>query len=432
MGLGGGNWVTQNEVIPGSYINVKTQVKASVVLSERGTVALPIALNWGTQGAVYTITAEDFEKNSVKLLGYDYSATEMMPFREAFKNAKKALVYNLATGGEKAAMANATAKYAGERGNDLKLVVQKNIDDESKFDVTLYMGSSIVDKQTVAAASELAENAFVTWKDAELAATAGTPFTGGTNGTVDTAAYQNALNALENKAYNILVCNSTDESVKSLFESYTIRLRETVGIKFQTVGYRMKSNHYGVISVENEAGESGIDAIYWVAGAEAGTAGNKSVTNRLYNGELEIACPHTQSELAEGIKDGKFMFHIVEDEVRVLTDINTFTAFTEEQGEDFASNQFVRIMDQFTVDRARIFNTKYVGQIQNDNDGRISYWGDIVNHARELERQRYIENYDSSILTVNQGNNRKSVLVFDAIKPVCAMEILYMEITVTE
>ena len=181
--LGGGTFLTQNKVLNGTYINFVSAARASATLSDRGVVALPIALNWGKEGEVFTITSEDFQKNSMKILGYDYSANELMPFREIFLNAVKVHVYNLNNGGVKATASLATAKYAGTRGNNLKYVVTANVDDSSKYDVVLYMESTKVDSQTVATSAELVDNDYVVYnKEAQISLTAGTPLTGGTNG----------------------------------------------------------------------------------------------------------------------------------------------------------------------------------------------------------------------------------------------------------
>ena len=61
--------------------------------------------------------------------------------------------------------------------------------------------------------------------------------------------------------------------------------------------------------------------VYYAAGAIGGCDINASNTNRTYDGELQVITKETQKELEQAIKAGKFMFHNVDDEVRVLTDI---------------------------------------------------------------------------------------------------------------
>lgn len=433
MALGGGVFTTQNKVLPGSYINFVSAARASATLSDRGVVALPIALNWGKEGEVFTVTQAEFQKKSLEILGYEYTAKELLPFREVFLNAVKVHVFNLNAGGVKATSALATAKYAGSRGNDLKYVITVSLDDESKKEVALYMGSTKVDSQTVASAAELVDNAFVTYnKEAELTETAGVSLTGGTNGEALTGAnYQTALDKLESYNFNVLVCPSKEADIIALFVAFTKRLRDQVGVKFQTVVYKTLADYEGIISLENAVkGEEEIALIYWTAGIAGGCAVNKSNTNKAYDGELEVVCAETQSELEAGIKAGKFLFHKVEDEVRVLTDINTFVSFTDEKGEDFSSNQVVRVIDQCANDTAALFNTKYLGKVQNDNSGRVSLWADIVAHRRQLETIRAIEDYDTDALKVEQGETKKAVAVTEVLKPTVAMEKLYMTIVI--
>ena len=433
MARGGGLWLTQNKVLAGSYINFVSAARASATLSDRGVVALPIALNWGKEGEVFTVTQEDFQKNSMKVLGYDYTAAELMPFREIFLNANKVHVYNLNSGGVKATSALATAKYAGIRGNDLKYVVSANLDDEDKKDVVLYMGTVKVDSQTVAKASDLVDNNYVVYnKEVELTETAGTPLTGGTNGgELSGAIYQTALDKLESYNFNALVCPSKESSVISLFVAYTKRLRDEVGVKFQTVVYQTLADYEGIVSLENAVeGDNEIALVYYTAGIIGGCAVNKSNTNKLYDGELVVLCPHTQSELTAGQLAGKFIYHKVEDEIRVLSDINTFVSVTSEKNGDFSRNQIVRIMDQSANDLASIFNTRYLGKTQNHSIGRALFWNDIVTHRKQLEAIGAIENYDTKELIVEQGNEKDSVVVTEAIKPVVAMEKLYMTIVI--
>lgn len=425
MALGGGIFTSQTKVLPGSYINIISTATAQSNLGERGIVALPMALKWGNGGEVITVTADEFQRESVTLLGYPYDAAEMQDLREVFKHAQKVHIYNLADKSPaKATCKYATAKKDGSRGNNLKLVIQKNVDDETVFDVVLYFGSTIVHEQTAASAADLKKNDFVDWTNETLAVEAGVAFTGGSDGTTDTSSYQNALDAFENYAFNVLVTPNTD--AVDLFVAYTKRMRDERGVKFQTVIPEVKGSDYeGVVEVPAEQ-----PVTMWVAGALAGCAVNKSCTNMKYDGEKTIPVARTQVELENYIRTGVFAFHKVEDEVRVLMDINSLVTFTTEKNEMFASNQVIRVIDQCANDTARIFNNKYLGKVQNDQAGRVSLWNDIVTHRRELEQIRAIDAYDSGTLVVNAGSHKNSVVVSEAIVPVSSMEKLYMTIVI--
>ena len=60
MALGGGTFITQNKVLPGSYINFISAATASAGLSERGIAALPMPLDYAPTG-VFEVTGEDMQ-----------------------------------------------------------------------------------------------------------------------------------------------------------------------------------------------------------------------------------------------------------------------------------------------------------------------------------------------------------------------------------
>lgn len=429
--LGGGSFISQNKILPGSYINFVSAAKASASLSDRGIVAAPLTMSWGPEKKVFEVTSEEFQKNSLDIFGYAYDAPELLTLRELFANAIKGIFYRL-TAGTKAANNYATAKYSGLRGNDIKIIIAKNVDDENKYDVKTYLGTKEVDAQIVGTAADLKDNTFVAFKkDSTLAATAGVPLTGGTDGEAATGAeHSEFLAAIESHTFHTLCCPATDESTKSLYVAFTKRLRDEAGVKFQTVMFRKAADYEGIISVENEAEELPHGLVYWTAGAEAACAVNKTNENRTYNGEYTIKADYTQIQLSDGIKAGKFMFHKVGSEIRVLMDINTLVNYTAEKGEDFSSNQTIRVLDQIGNDIAVKFNDWYLGKIPNDGAGRLSLWNDIVTYGKQLSSIRAIETVESDSVTVEKGQTKRSVVVTFPVEPINCMSQLYMTVVV--
>lgn len=428
--LGGGTFTAQNKKLPGTYINFASASRASASLSDRGIVAIPLLMDWGAADEVFEVSNEKFVNNSLKIFGYDYSHDKMKGLRDLFKNTKTLYAYRLNGKGTKATNTYAEAKYPGIRGNDLKIIISKNVDDETKFDVKTVLEFKEMDVQTVKNSSELVANDWVTFKSAELQETASTPLASGTNGTeVTTSEYQAFLNAIESYSFNALGCPVEDTKINELFVTFTKRMRDEVGAKFQTVVYRKNTADYeGVISVENEVTDdtNKASAVYWVTGAEAGCEVNKSLTNSAYDGEFKISVDYTQAQLAEALESGKFIFHNVTGEVRVLEDINTFTSITDEKSLDFASNQTIRVIDQIANDVANLFNTKYLGKIPNNASGRISLQADVVAIHRALEDIQAIEDFAADDVVVAQGDTKKSVVLTDKITVINAMSQLYM------
>ena len=428
MGLGGGTFVTVGEkTMPGSYINFVSASRANFALSERGFVAIPLELDWGEEQKVVTLSLDDFRNNSLTVFGYNFSDDAMKPLREIFRHAQTVYFYRLGTG-TKAASTMATAKYAGTRGNKIKIVTTAIISGETTtgYSVKTFLDDILVDSQEVSGSTsttdDLAVNDFVDWI-AEVSLSAGTVnLSGGANATITSGNYSSFLAAIEPYSFNVIGYAGTDSAIKALFAAFTQRLRDSLGIKFQCVLYQYATANYeGVISVENNA-----DAVYWTVGALAGCPVNKSVTNAKYDGEYEISTNYTQEQLETALKSGKFVFHKVGEDVRVLEDINTLTTFTEEKSEDFKENQTIRVIDQIGNDIAAIFNTRFLGIIPNDNSGRAALWNEIVKHHSNLQAIGAIENFSGDNVTIQEGNTKRSVVVNDVITPINCMTQLYM------
>lgn len=435
MALGGGTFLTQNKVLPGAYINFISVATASTNMSDRGYAAMGLELDWGQEGKIFEVTNGDFQKNSMKIFGHSYGDDCMKGLRDLFKNIQTLYAYRLNGGGTKAANTFATALYGGTRGNDIKIAVQANVDDNSKFDVQTWIDGSMVDSQTVAKAAELVANDYVSFKtDASLTVTAATALTGGTNGTSNAAAHQAFLDKVESyPAINAIGYVGTETAVKSLYAAFAKRMRDEVGVKFQAVIYQQAADYEGCINVKNKVLDEGADEasmVYWTLGVAAGTAVNASATNKIYDGEFTVDVDYTQAQLESAIKAGEFTFHQVGSDVRVLSDINSLVTTTANKGDIFKDNQTIRVCDQIATDIANLFVTKYLGVVPNDASGRTSLWADIVKHHEDLQNIRAIENFTDEDVTVAQGDTKKSVVVTDNITVVNTMEKLYMTVYV--
>lgn len=434
MALGGGSFTTQNKVLPGTYINFVSAAASTPELSERGIATMPLELDWGKEGSVFTVSSEEFQKNSLTLFGYAYEHEKMKGLRELFRGASTLHAYRLNGGGTKAANDYATAKYSGTRGNDIRIVIQENADNTSMFDVITYLESIKLDTQTVSKADELKSNDYVDFKsEAVLAKTAAKPLTGGTNGTVDGKSYQNYADRIESYTFNTMGVVTTDETVKNMFVSFVKRMRDEIGIKFQLVLYQSPADYMGVINVKNKTEEEGWPEsalVYWVTGAECGCMVNKSCQNKKYDGEFSVNTVYTQSELQNAIKAGEFVLHNVNSDIRVLEDINSMVTTTEECGDIFKDNQTIRVIDQLGNEDAVLFNTKYLGTVPNNDSGRISLWSDLVKIRQQLQDVGAIENFTDSDVEVTQGNTKKSVVVTGTVQVAGTMSKVYMTITV--
>lgn len=309
------------------------------------------------------------------------------------------------TDGVKASNIYANAKYEGVFGNALSIVIAEDTDHAGKFVVSTKFGNAVVDTQSnIGSISDLEDNDYIEWEiniensstvGIALSLNAGTPLTGGTNGTVTGHSYQNMLDTAENYSFNILAYDGTDTTTKALFKAFTQRMREEIGANFQTVLYNYSADYEAIINVKNSA-----NLIPWVAGAEAGCSVNSSIENSTYDGELTISANYTQVQLISAMENGELVFHKVDDEYRVLKDINSLTTFTTLKGKKFSENTTIRVNDQIGNDVALMFNNQIMGKVQNDSEGRLYVWDKINDIMQALATQRAINSYDSADLKV--------------------------------
>lgn len=444
--LGGGTWVTQNKILPGAYINVVSAARATATLGERGVVAIPLPLTTVDSGKVIEITSSEFITNPEDYIGTDVSENSMRVLSEVFKNATKCFIYNTApsypvvtitldgttattgiviTGGTTTVTQLGALTADSQELSDLFTV---KINGETKD--WAENGSDVIPAGAVIELTAVTAGAMDT--DVKSAFTAMGATTVVADYTAPTVA--DICNALEPYDFNVLACYTSEATDIQAYTARIMQWRDNVGKKVQAVVYESPdADHEGIINVYSTVSDEGADKhalVAWVAGAEAGCAVNASCTNKMYNGEYTVVCDRTQSELEEAISDGLFVFHLVYGDVRVLEDINSLHTTTVDKGDDFKSNQTIRVIDQIANDVARLFNTKYLGVIPNDASGRVSLWADIVKHHNQLQDMRAIQNFDSSLVTVEQGETKKSVVVNDVVNVVNAMTQLYMTIVV--
>lgn len=425
MALGGGTFVSQNKVLPGTYINVASAVPDKNENS-RGVATIPLELDWGPDDKVFRLEASDFEENALKLFGYKYNHEALTSVREIFKHAHVVYFYRINSSGSVASNTYAKAKCTGTRGNSIKIIIKKNVDDNTKYNVETVIDTSIVDIQVVGSAADLIDNDFVEFKtDATLAEMAGTALSGGTNGTVSGESHKAYMDAMESYKFNVMGVMTKENDIKKVYAEYTKRMRNELGIKFQCVLYDCQADSEGIINVKN-----GVEVIPWIVGAQAECSLNNSCTNMLYDGELEVDGTYTQAQLETAINAGEFVLHRCGMNIRVLTDINSLVTITEEKNGLFKSNQTIRVIDQLASDTATLFNEKYIGSVLNDDNGRASLWADIVSMHKELVAIGAIENFTDSDIVVSKGSGKGKVVISDVITVAGTMEQLYMTVVI--
>lgn len=435
----GGQWTVQNKVRPGVYINFKSEAQALGTLGERGIVSLPLPLSWGPAKQVIAVEAG---ADTFEALGYPITAPQLLLVREALKRARTLLLYRLNAGTLASATVGGltvTAKYGGVRGNDISVVIQTNIDDPDMSDVKTLVAGQEVDSQTVATLDELQVNAWVNFSGSgEITPTAGTPLTGGADGTVVAQDYLDYLAAIEVHDFQTIGLTATDATTKDVFVSFAKRLRDDEGKKIQVVMENYPTADYeGVISVKNGVvlangtTLTAAQAVAWVAGATAGAAANQSLTYDAYDGAVDVSPKYTNSQIITALQNGEFVFTAMDGRAVVEQDINTLHTFTPEKSKAFSKNRVLRVLDGLANDYMRVFSRSYIGKVSNNDDGRNLFKSECINITNQYQNIGAVQNFDPQTdLEVQPGNDVDAVVVNQWVQPVDSIEKIYMAVTV--
>lgn len=437
-------------MLPGVYINVKSQGTNTSNIGDRGIVAIAEPLSWGPTGVVQAITpGEDL----TPYIGYNIASPQALFLREMMKGSdntagpNKILLYRPAgTGGVQATgtigALTVTAKYPGVRGNDINIIVQEQVDGDGVYTVSTSIDGSIVDAQTVTNLSQLAENAWVQFsgEGATITETAGQALENGVDPTVATADYAAFLTAIEPYQFNIIVYDGTDSSTIQAYAQFAERVSNNIGQKCQAVmagETAANSNSEFVIAVNNGVIlDDGTEltaqqATWWVGGAEAGAQYNQGLTYAQYPNAVEANPKLTNAQAEEAIKGGQLCFTDVFDAVCVYQDINTLTTFTPDKGSEFHKNRVMRVLMQFCNDVYEHFSKYFIGKVDNNETGRNLLKGWIVGYLNEMMANNGIRDFTAEDASVEAGNDVDSVLVNVVIRPVDSIEKIYMSVTVS-
>lgn len=270
---------------------------------------------------------------------------------------------------------------------------------------------------------------------------AGIPLTGGTDPEVSdkTAAYQSIMNLIAPLTWQTLAVPEMETpGLQSLVMQYIRNLRENDGKKVQAVVYNYPTANYeGIISIDQgymvgEVEYTAADAICYFAGATAGAALNQSNTYKVIQGATAVVPAKNNADTIAALRNGQIVFTKLQDgSIVVEKDINTLHVFTVDRSYDYSKNRVIRCLDDIATQISLTFEKTYIGKVDNEDDGRTQFKGDVIGYMKQLQGMKAIRNFNPQTdIEVYQGNDIESVVCNLWIQPVDAMEKLYMTVTV--
>ncbi|GAP04884.1 phage tail sheath subtilisin-like domain-containing protein [Fructobacillus tropaeoli] len=453
--MAGGIFNGQNKTLPGAYVNVKSMPSAiAQSAGERGVVFTALmGQGWGENGLIEVTASSDF----ISKFGMDFDNPKLIGLRMILNNAKKALVFNAndgskATGTASSLPFNITAKYNGDKGNNITVTVAPDSNNATQFVIETVFGTKLVDKQRVTKVSDFNSNSFVelSVKDSEKADDGVTvlskltnpvsvKLSGGTT-SVSATAMTDIQTAMETNDFNTMVAaNVSDTSaLHSLFATAAKRLRNEEGKKVQAVvpaAAATSSDDEGVIVVGNAIVLDGdieltqAQSAGFVAGITAAALPNESMTYRVVTGAKDIKPRLSNDQATEALNKGQFVFTYSRGSVKVLQDINSLHTFTETHGRDFSKNRPLRVLDDIANTLRRTWEDSFIGKVTNDANGRDLFKATVVNYLTTLQGMNAIQAFSVDDVVVRAGNTKDTVLVDLAVTTTDSMEKMYMTVT---
>lgn len=440
----GGTWTSQNKVRPGVYIRFTSTQGLGLTVGERGTVAICEPMSWGPVGTVQTVEAG---ADTTPFCGYDITSPNALFLQQIFLGTNRTsapntvLLYRPTASSSASATVTtgnltATALYPGVRGNDITIVITQDVDDDN-FTVDTVVDNVIVDEQTgIANVSDLQANSWVTWSGTgAVAATVGSPLTGGADGTVASSAYSTFLTAIEPYKFDVLIYDGSDPTVLTAMQSFIIRMNDDNGQYCQLCAAQMTNpdTRY-VIDVNSPATLStGTEltpqqVTWWAGGAEAGAMYNESLTNATYPGAVSTT-PMTNSQYIAALNAGQFVLASDNGRVYVEQDINSLTTYTTDITEVYRYNRTIRLCNTIANDLYQQFSDNYIGIVNNNEQGRAQFQAAIVGYLLDIQANQGIQNFEASDVEVLPGSAINAILVNLSIQPVGSVEKIYITIS---
>lgn len=342
-----GTWESQNKILPGAYINIRTNEPLSITPGDRGTVIILQQMSSGTDGMMYMVTATEQHYPD------GATAADKKLAVEALKKAKTVLIYKLP-------------------------------ENHSTEDLTT------------------------------------------------------ALNTLKTESFQTLCYPYDIEANKVMIATWIKAMREDEGVKCQAVLTNYAANHEGIINVvqgvilTDSSELTAAETTAWVAGVTAGANITTSNTGMTYEGAIEVIPRLTKSEQEAAINAGKFIFKVDSAQnVTAVYDINSLTGISVDKGKMFAKNRVIRTIDNIANDITSIFESNYVGKINNNEDGRLLLKASLVDYFVTLENMAAIQNFDTGDVTIAKGTDSDAVIVEAYIQPVDSVEKIYITVNLS-
>lgn len=247
-----------------------------------------------------------------------------------------------------------------------------------------------------------------------------------------------ALEALETVEFNVL-CYPYDTALNhAAIKTWVEAMRKDEGVSIQAVLPDYAGDSEAIINVAHAVkladgtDLTNAETCAWVAGVTAGANINQSNTGRKYVGAIDVVPRMTKTAMETAITAGKFIFKVDSAQnVTVVYDINSLTTTTVDKGKAFKKNRVIRALDGINNDITEIFESNYVGKVNNNADGRSLLRATLIEYFNALQGMGAIQNFTADDVTVSAGSASDAVVIDCYIQPVDSVEKIYITVNLS-
>ena len=456
--------VGETKIRPGVYHRFENAGGVSLVGANNGIVAGIIRANWGPLNEVVA-----FDQSTKLRDVYGSGQTQDLITAMMKGGANTGYFVRVGSGGtcgnvtlkdnaeSGANVVKITAKFPGNRA--FSVSVKDSLTDTSKRQCVIYDGTSVYETREFAkgnaepdalvAAFSLSKN-FTAEKLAAgngvMAAVTQAAFTAGTNPTVTTEAYSDAMAALEPYAFNVFCVDTEDRAVHALVQTFVDRLYESGSYPMAVLSEKNSADNLVTVRMNTAKSYNDSKVIYVLNGAKdtdgnvlegyvnaariggivAAVPANQSVTHYVVSGYAALSEALTNTQIIAALQAGCVVLSLNSaGQVWIEQGVNTL--ITPNGEEDEGWKKIRRVKTRFEL-MQRIDDTisGLVGKINNDTDGRaaIVAAGNAV-IERMISEKKLMNNtrmYEDSN-NPPQGSSAWFVIAVDDID---SMEIIYL------
>lgn len=419
-----------NAILPGTYVEVRAGETQSLQ-STTGVVMMPLALDWGNK--VTTIKKGD---DTLYTLGYKIYDLKMKLVNEVMNYADQLILYRLNDGVKAtAALASgitAKALYGGTRGNDLSVTIEDNT---GSFTIKTFLETLEVDSQVITSVADFRPNLFLTITGTGTLAAKTVKLTGGTSTEANAEAFSGFFGEAPKHSYNVLCYTGTDAETAQSIIGFVKEQRENGDMVQAVLSTNTAPNDKAIIN--NTVG--GITANYELTAAEAcatmagiqaarGIEGSATFYDVSGWQDVNPRLNKVQQEIRT--QNGEILFVYRHGKAMVLYDINSLTAYTEQNPEAFRKNLVVRTIDKYAMDLQVLLDTKVIGEIRNSIDGRNQIKGLIADMTiKNYGDTGAVESFSADDISVSPGTAKDSVIVTVGLLVTDTTDKIYITVT---